>query len=278
MRTRSPSSTSPKPSHGLHLCRAGNAGAPRGAGAGVRRPAQARALHRLDPQWNDVSVGVSGGAADRRHPGADELPAGRRHHAGDHARCALPRHHRQPAAYRDLLRDRRHAGHGNPSLDRCREARLDRLPKPGRRAAGRPHGRADGVRRHRVPALYLGIDRNPEGHRAHPWRHDLGHRAQPDLLAARPGGSHDRGGADVSQERDARLGQAGAARRRLARHHAQLRSARLSAGARGLPGHERQRRAHHVRRDAAAEPTSSKRSTSPPCDGSRWARRSCRRS
>ena len=49
-------------------------------------------------------------------------------------------------------------------------------------------------------------------------------------VAVRPG---DRGGADVPQERDARFGEAVAARRRLAGDHAQLRSAPLSSGSRG---------------------------------------------
>ncbi len=191
-----------------------------------RRPAQARALHHFDPQRRDVSVGVSGGAAARRHSGADELPARRRDAC--RASCAMPAAAPSSAA-RSIPRPA-------ATSQTCSAWRFGSRPtlrgpagidyrEPGRQAAGHPHGRADGVRRHRVPALHLGIDRHAQGHRAHPRRHDLGHRAQPDILAAGAGGSHDRGGADVSQERDARLGQAVAARGRLARHHAQLRSA-----------------------------------------------------
>ena len=50
----------------------------------------------------------------------------------------------------------------------------DDYREPGREAAGHPHRRAHGVRRHRLPALHLGIDRHAQGHRAHPRRHDLG--------------------------------------------------------------------------------------------------------
>ena len=83
------------------------------------------------------------------------------------------------------------------STDAC-QARLGRLPESRRETAGHPHRRAHGVRRHRIPTLHLGIDRHAQGHRAHPRRHDLGHRAQPDLLAAVAVGSRDRGRADVS--------------------------------------------------------------------------------
>ncbi len=216
------------------------------------RAAKRRSLHRFHSERCDLSVGISRRAPPRRRAGADQFPTRRRTRCG--VSCATP-----VAAPSSAVRKTRRSAAISQTRSTLRF--VCRPTKPGRDgcdyralAAKQPDTRIvdpDGVRRYRLPALHLRFYRHAQGHRAHPRRNDLGYRAQPDLLAAFVVRSRDRRRANVSQERDARLGQAVAARRRLARDHAQLRPAPLSAGAVRLQGHQLQRRADHVRRDVA---------------------------